>query len=211
MKYYYNPPLIVKILNRNFHWNTRNNNILLTFDDGPTEEATMKILNILKSNNIKAVFFCVGNSIKNNSDLTYKILEDGHTIANHTMNHKILTKMSREESIRDISSFNDLLKEKYNYNVKYFRPPHGRFNLKTNNILNELNLKCIMWNLLSYDYKNNIAKVKYAMDNHLNENSIIVFHDSIKCLDIIEESLNYTIEQANKKGFIFGEPEDCLK
>jgi hypothetical protein len=68
-----------------------------------------------------------------------------------------------------------------------------------------------MWNLLSYDYENNIDKVKYAIDNHLNENSIIVFHDSAKCIRIIEESLNYTIEQADKKGLKFGEPEDCLK
>ena len=53
--------------------------------------------------------------------------------------------------------------------------------------------------------------MKYAIDNYLKKKSIIVFHDNIKCDDIIEESLNYTIEQANKKGFNFGEPEDCLK
>ena len=68
-----------------------------------------------------------------------------------------------------------------------------------------------MWNLLSYDYENSIGKVKYAIDNYLKENSIIVFHDNIKCDDIIEESLIYTIEQANKKGFKFGGPEGCLK
>ncbi|MDZ7623307.1 MAG: polysaccharide deacetylase family protein [Ignavibacteriaceae bacterium] len=211
MKYYYNPPLIVKILNRSFHWNTRNNKILLTFDDGPTEAATLKILSILRANHLKAVFFCVGNNIKNQQALAERILSDGHTIANHTMNHKLLTKMSREESIDEITPFNNLLKEKFNYNVKYFRPAHGRFNLKTKGILKELNLECVMWNLLTYDYENNIQKVKYAIDNYLKENSILVFHDSIKCSDIIEEALNYTIEQADKRGFKFGEPEDCLK
>jgi peptidoglycan/xylan/chitin deacetylase (PgdA/CDA1 family) len=211
LKYYYNPPLIVKILNRSFHWNTRNNKILLTFDDGPTESATLKILNILRANHLKAIFFCVGNNIKNQQALAERMLSDGHTIANHTMNHKMLTHMSREESITEIGAFNDLMIEKFRYNVKYFRPAHGRFNLKTNGILKELNMKCVMWNLLSYDYENNIDKVKYAIDNYLNENSIIVFHDSIKCNYIIEESLNYTIEQAGRKGYQFGEPEDCLK
>jgi len=185
--------------------------MLLTFDDGPTEAATMRILNILGANHLKAIFFCVGNNIKNQRALAERILSDGHTIANHTMNHKLLTKMSREESITEIGAFNDLMKEKFNYSVKYFRPAHGRFNLKTNGILNELNLKCVMWNLLTYDYENNIEKVKYAIDNYLNENSIIVFHDSIKCSDIIEEALNYTIEQAGRKVYQFGEPEDCLK
>lgn len=211
MKYYYNPPLIVKILNRSFHWNTRNNKILLTFDDGPTEAATQRILKTLRANHLKAIFFCVGNNIKNQQALAERMLSDGHTIANHTMNHKMLTQMSRKESITEIGAFNDLMIEKFRYNVKYFRPAHGRFNLKTNGILKELNMKCVMWNLLSYDYENNIDKVKYAIDNYLNENSIIVFHDNIKSNYIIEESLNYTIEQAVRMGFKFGEPEDCLK
>lgn len=208
---HFRPPLLIQKLFGNFIWESSNNKILLTFDDGPTEAATLKILSILRANHLKAVFFCVGNNIKNQQALAERILSDGHTIANHTMNHKMLTKMSREESIREISSFNDLMKEKFNYNVKYFRPPHGRFNLKTNGILKEFNMKCIMWNLLSYDYASSIDKVKYAIDNYLKENSIIVFHDSIKCSYIIEEALNYTIEQADKRGFKFGEPEDCLK
>jgi peptidoglycan/xylan/chitin deacetylase (PgdA/CDA1 family) len=211
LKYYYNPPSIVKFLNRNFYWSTRNNKILLTFDDGPTEAATPKILSILRANHLKAVFFCVGNNIKNQQALAQRILSDGHTIANHTMNHKLLTKMSREVSIVELSTFNELMKDKFNYKVKYFRPAHGRFNFKTNGILKELNLKCVMWNLLTYDYENNIEKVKYAIDSYLNENSILVFHDSIKCSGIIEEALNYTIKQADKMDFKFGEPEDCLK
>jgi len=211
VNYRYRPPVLIQKFFNNFIWETSNDKILLTFDDGPTEVTTQKILNILRTNNLKAVFFCVGSNINKHPKLVQNMIRDGHTIANHTMSHKMLTKMNREEAIREISSFNDLLKEKINYNVKYFRPPHGRFNLKTNGMLKELNMKCIMWNLLSYDFENNVEKVKYAIDNYLKENSIIVFHDNIKCDAIIEESLNYTIEQANKKGFKFGEPEDCLK
>ena len=208
---HFTPPLLIQKLFNNFIWETSNDKILLTFDDGPTEVTTQKILNILRTNNLKAVFFCVGSNINKHPKLVQNMIRDGHTIANHTMSHKMLTKMNREEAIREVSSFNDLMKEKFNYEVKYFRPPHGRFNLKTNGMLKELNMKCIMWNLLSYDFENNVEKVKYAIDNYLKENSIIVFHDNIKCDAIIEESLNYTIEQANKKGFKFGEPEDCLK
>ena len=194
-----------------FIWQTSNNKILLTFDDGPTESVTIKILSLLKNNNIKAVFFCVGDNIKNHPELTEQILGEGHTVANHTMNHKLITKMSREEATNEIESFNDLMKEKFNYGVKYFRPPHGRFNLKTNRILSELNLKCIMWNLLTYDFKNDIKRVQYSIDKYLSANSVIVYHDNVKNYDIIEGSLNYTIEQAAKKGFKFGEPKDCLK
>lgn len=208
---FFTPPKLIPKLFSNFIWKTSNNKILLTFDDGPTEAATLKILTVLSANHLKAVFFCVGNNINNQQALAGKILSDGHTIANHTMNHKLLTKMNRKELISDITAFNDLMKDKFNYDVKFFRPPYGIFNLRTNGILNELKIKCVMWNLLTYDYENNIEKVKYSIDNHLKEHSIIVFHDSIKCGDIIEEALNYTIEQAKKKGLKFGEPEECLK
>jgi len=211
LRFKYHPPLLIKKLFSNFIWETSNEKVILTFDDGPTEETTIKILNILRTNNIRAVFFCVGDNIQKHPELTEKILEEGHTIGNHTINHKLLTRMNREESIEEINSFNKLMKEKYNYDVKYFRPPHGRFNLKTNEILNGLNLKCVMWSLLTYDFDNAFVKVKYAIDNYFRENSIIVFHDNVRCSEIIEESLNYTIEQASNKGFVFGEPEDCLK
>lgn len=211
MRYKYHPPYLVKKFFNDFIWETSNNKILLTFDDSPTEAATQKILNVLKLNQLKAVFFCVGNNIAKHPGLTEKILEDEHTIANHTMSHKMLTKMNSEESVKEISSFNWLMKERFNYDVKYFRPPHGKLNLKTNRILNELNLKCVMWNLLTYDFKNDVKKVKYSIDKYLQKNSIIVFHDSLKSSDIIEESLSYTIEQVSKKGFEFGEPGICLK
>lgn len=211
MRYKYHPPTIVQKLFNNFIWKTSNNKILLTFDDGPTEAATLKILSILRTNQIKAVFFCVGNNLKQQPELAEKLLKDGHSIANHTMSHRLLTQMNGEESIQEINSFNDLMKEKFDYTVKYFRPPHGWFNLRTNSILNNLNMKCVMWSLLTYDYENEIEKVKYAVDKYLKANAIVVFHDSTKCSDIIEQALNYTIEQANKNGYKFGEPEDCLK
>jgi peptidoglycan/xylan/chitin deacetylase (PgdA/CDA1 family) len=202
--------LIQKLFN-GFIWNTSNNKILLTFDDGPTEAVTLKILSILRANNIKSVFFCVGNNIIKHPSLTEKIFEDGHTIANHTMNHKLLTRMNREESIKEVQPFNDLMKEKFSNEVKYFRPPQGRFNLNTNSLMKKLGLKCVMWSLLTYDYENNFDKVKFSIDNYLKKNSIIVFHDNIKCEDIIEKSLNYTIDYAARNGYEFGEPDDCLK
>ena len=211
MSFRYRPPVLAQKLFGNFIWKTSNNKILLTFDDGPTKAATLKILSILKSNKIKSIFFCVGNNIIQYPYLAEKILENGHTIANHTTNHKLLTKMNREESIEEIKSFNDLMLGKFNYQARFFRPPHGRFNLKTNSILNELNLKCVMWSLLSYDFENNIEKVKYSIQKFLKENSIIVLHDSAKCSEIIGAALCYTVDYAAKKGYQFGEPEDCLK
>jgi peptidoglycan/xylan/chitin deacetylase (PgdA/CDA1 family) len=211
LNFLYSPPVLVKKLFGNFIWQTSNNKILLSFDDGPTETVTLKILTVLSKNKIKAIFFCVGNNINKYPDLTKIILAEGHTIANHTMSHKLITKMSWEEAANEISTFNNLIKEKFNYEVRYFRPPHGRFNLKTNSIIRNLNLKGVMWNLLTYDFENDYKKVQHSIDNYLAANSLIVFHDNIKCSSIIEDSLKYTIDKAVENGYTFGEPEDCLK
>jgi peptidoglycan-N-acetylglucosamine deacetylase len=211
LKYIYSPPVIITKLFKDFHWSTSNNKILFTFDDGPTKEATEIILNELSRNKIKAVFFCVGNNIEQNPELVREILNEGHTIGNHTYNHKILTKISNEETDSEIDSFTKLLNDKFNYNVKFFRPPHGRFTISTAKMLAEKNMKCVMWSLLTEDYKNSLETVKFAVSNFLKKNSIIVLHDNIKSKNIIMDSINFIIDEAFKKGYSFGEPAECLK
>lgn len=211
MSYIINPPLIIKFFFKDFYWNTFNDKILLTFDDGPTVEVTELILNILSKNKIKAVFFCVGNNVKNHQSLVKEILDQGHLIANHTFNHKRLNKLSKTETDEEINSFNRIMKEKFDYDVKYFRPPHGKFTISTNGILKKKGLKCVMWSLLTQDYKNDFETVKFAVRNYLKKNSIVVLHDSIKSKEIIKDSINFIIDETAKKGFSFGEPEECLK
>uniref|UniRef100_A0A7V2ZKK4 Polysaccharide deacetylase family protein n=1 Tax=Ignavibacterium album TaxID=591197 RepID=A0A7V2ZKK4_9BACT len=211
MKYKYNPPSIIKKIFNQFYWNTTNNKILLTFDDGPIPESTEIILSELSKHKIKALFFCVGDNIRKHPSLAKEILAEGHTIGNHTFNHKILKPLSYEDKIQQIQSFNHLMKEEFNYEVKYFRPPHGKFQLSTNNLLAQFNLQNVMWSLLTYDYKNNFELVKFAVTNFLNKNSIVVLHDSLKSKEIIRDSISFIADEAAKKNFSFGEPSECLK
>ncbi len=210
MSYIISPPLIIKKLFNDFYWNTSNDKILLTFDDGPTTEATELILNTLLRNKVKVAFFCVGNNVKDHHSLVRQILSEGHLIANHTFNHKKLNRISNTETVEEIDSFNNILKEEFNYDIRYFRPPHGKFTISTKGILKEKKMKCVMWSLLTQDYKNDFETVKFAVRNYLKKNSIIVLHDSIKSKEIIKDSINFIIEEATKKGFSFGEPTECL-
>ncbi len=128
MKYKYDPPFLIKKIFSNFNWNTINNKILLTFDDGPIPEITELILDSLNKYEIKSLFFCVGDNIKKYPDLAKKILDNNHLIGNHTFHHKILTKLKAKNIHEEIDSFNEIMKDQFSYEVKYFRPPHGRFN-----------------------------------------------------------------------------------
>ncbi len=211
MKYSYNPPWLVKKIFNDFVWNTTNNKILLTFDDGPIAETTELVLSILNSSKIKAVFFCVGDNIKKFPELTSEIIRAGHSIGNHTFNHKILRTLSHQEKLNQIQSFNKLLFDEFGYRVKYFRPPHGRFELTTKRLLKKNNLKNVMWSLLTYDYKNNFEVVKFAVKNYLTCDSIIVLHDSIKSKNILSDSIQLIIDEAMERNFSFGEADECLK
>ena len=211
MKYLYNPPLIIKKLFKSFYWQTTSNKILLTFDDGPNPGTTEKILNTLNRLKITSLHFCVGENLDRYKDLTNKILSEGHAIGNHTYYHKTLTSLNTKESLEEIRSVNSLMRNDFSYNIKYFRPPYGRINFKTKKIVNETGMKCVMWNLLTYDYKNDIKRVKFSIDNYLQNNSIIVLHDNNKSSDFIVDSIKYISDKAAAKGFEFGVPEECLK
>ncbi|MHB8578754.1 MAG: polysaccharide deacetylase family protein [Ignavibacteriaceae bacterium] len=211
LKYFYDPPLAIKFLFKDFIWNTSVRKVLLTFDDGPTPETTQVILRALEGFKVKSLFFCVGENVKNYPDLISEILSEGHEIGNHTYSHGIITRLSNLELKSQIDLFNRMLEDNHNYRVKYFRPPHGRFNFRTQKVMAEKKLKNVMWSLLTYDYRNDINLVNFAVKKYLNNNSIIVLHDSRRSKKIIVDSIKIIMEEVSKKGFEIGNPAECLK
>ena len=211
MKYKYVPPAIIRKIFSNFIWQTSNKKILLTFDDGPNPGTTEIILDELQNNNIKAAFFCVGNNIQKYKPLAEEILASGNIIANHTYNHKVVTNLSTSDFNNEISMFNNIAHELLGITPKYFRPPHGKFNLNTEKILKNYEMKNIMWSLLTYDYKNDLAIVQNSVKKYLKNNSIIVLHDSLKSKNIIRDSIKCIVDESLKKGFEIGDPDECLK
>lgn len=210
MKFQYNPPFIVKKIFRKYYWNTTNGEILLTFDDGPNPGTTEVILDILDKENIKAIFFCVGSNVSKHPVLTENIIKQGHIIANHTYNHQDVLFYNRRTE-KEIKSFNSLLNDLFDYKVEYFRPPHGRFGIRLAGVLESFNLHNVMWSLLTYDYKNDINIVKFALQNYLASDSIVVFHDSKKSKDVIKESIKILVDISKMQDFKIGVPWECLK
>ena len=210
MKSLYNPPKILKWMFNNFIWKSSIDKILLTFDDGPLLGNTETILNELQNHSIKAIFFCVGNNVAINHSLAQEIISEGHTIGNHTYNHKRVQMLSKSERVDEIKRCSEIIKDKLTYEVKYFRPPHGRFNFNLANELGEMNLQNVMWSMLTYDYKNNFDIVKKSAQ-YLEKNSIIVLHDNKKSQPIIIDSIKYLVDEIHKRNFEIGTPEECLK
>lgn len=210
-KYFYTPPVVVKKFYPNTIWNTSNNKILLTFDDGPTPDVTMNVLEKLDEYNIKALFFCLGVNLESNSKIINEILGRGHSIGAHGWYHNKITKMTNAKILDNISKMKEIFSSQYNYKIKYFRAPYGRIYPFQASMLGKIDIKNIMWSLVTYDYESDFSKVKYAVDNFLKDNSIVVLHDSLSSEKILSESIDYLLDSIYENQFKIGAPEKCLK
>jgi peptidoglycan-N-acetylglucosamine deacetylase len=210
LKYLYNPPIILKKIFDDFSWNTNNGKVLLTFDDGPNPGTTEVILKRLSDEKIKALFFCVGENVQKYPELVRQIKDAGHTFGNHTFNHKKLNQISDKEKDSQIFSVNKIFREQFDIDIKYFRPAHGRFQLSTPALMKRHDLKNVMWSLLTYDYKNDLSIVKFAVEKYLKRNSIVVLHDSNKSKNIIYDSIGFIVDEVRKRDYQFGETKECL-
>ena len=99
--------------------------IYLTFDEGYEAGYTEKILNTLKENDVKATFFITSHYLNTASELVERMINEGHTVGNHTVNHKSMPSISDEEIEKEIMKLHQAVMEKFNYEMKYMRPPKG--------------------------------------------------------------------------------------
>ena len=178
---------------------TLDKEIWLTFDDGPTLEVTPWILSILKKENVKATFFLVGQQIEEFPELVGTIIKDGHTIANHSYSHKNGWLTNKEKYLEDIENCQVLIP-----NNKLFRPPYGKITKAQITALKG-RYKIILWDVLSYDFKQNTSpkKVQENIIQNTTSGSIIVMHNNQMSFKNLEPILGKTIQQLKAKGYNF--------
>lgn len=181
--------------------------IYLTFDDGPTPEVTEWVLSILKTHNVKATFFCIGDNIRKYPELFQYVIAEGHHIGNHTHNHLQGWKTSNKNYLLNtIACEKEIQRFELNRSQsKLFRPPYGKLGSIQAAKLRKLGYKIIMWDVLSADFDIRITPeecLKNVVKN-TTQGSIIVFHDSRKAFKNLEYALPKTIEILKEKGFLF--------
>lgn len=192
------PPSLVKKIYPSLTWKvkTEKKELFLTFDDGPTPNVTTKILQLLDIYNAKASFFCLGNNIDKHPDLFRQLVAAGHSIGNHTYNHKNGWKHTTSDFLHDVSTFEEV------YTSKLFRPPYGRMKSSQIKIIKR-DYNIIMWSILSQDYDESISPevcAELACGNW-EKGSIIVFHDSLKAEKNMLFALEKVLEKANAEGW----------
>jgi peptidoglycan/xylan/chitin deacetylase (PgdA/CDA1 family) len=194
------------LIGLNFHINSVNSldtidkKVMLTFDDGPCE-STISVLEILKKNQVNALFFLIGKNINNNEYIVKQIIDDGHSIGNHSFSHHFWFDIwSTKKVITDIAQCQEII-EKYQPNKNLFRPPYGVTNPNIARALKKLGLKSIGWNIRSYDTSiKDIEKINARILSQLKPGGIILLHDR---LDFMPELLEKLIPAIKQKGYEF--------
>ena len=171
--------------------------VALTFDDGPSPKYTKAILNILDRYHIKATFFVMGMFAKRYPELIKEIQARGNVIANHSMTHPFLTRMNNKKLYYEVVETNRIVKDIVGYAPVCLRPPFGLTNQRIKDFVHSQQMRLIMWDLNSFDYKKQpvsqlinwvLAKTKPGDDVLLHDGSGNSFQ-TVKALPAIIEGL----------------------
>lgn len=129
--------------------------LYLTFDAGYENGCTARILDTLGAHNVKAAFFLVGHYMETNPDLVRRMAAEGHTVANHSMHHPDMTKLSREEFAAELTALEDRYREVTGQEIaKFYRPPQGIYDEATLKAAKALGYRTVFWSLAYADWDN---------------------------------------------------------
>ena len=158
--------------------------IYLTFDNGYEAGYTTKILDTLKENDVKATFFVTAHYLNTASDLVERMIQEGHIVGNHTVNHKIMPEITNEEIKQEVMKLHQAVYEKFGYEMKYIRPPKGEFSQRSIITTNNLGYKHVMWSFAYVDWEENNQpseeKAKKTILDNLHNGEIMLLHGNSK-------------------------------
>jgi len=204
-------PSFIQRLFPNYVWDFSSNDkiLYLTFDDGPTPEITQWTLNILKQYNAKATFFCIGNNVAKHPEIFHAVLNEGHSIGNHTNDHLKGWNTSTKKYLENVTKSEAIINKELDcseFKLSLFRPPFGQLKKSQGKAIIQLGYKIIMWSVVAFDWEKKVSKeqcLKNVIYKTSAKNNIIVFHDSVKASRNMMYALPKVLEHFSKKGYVF--------
>lgn len=205
MKIPHRTPFFLPLLFPSLLWRvpTDRKEVFLTFDDGPIHGPTEFVLDELKKFDIRATFFCIGDNIRKHRSVFRRIVDEGHTIGNHTFNHVSGWGTDTREYLANIELVNQTVANEGIQAPHLFRPPYGRITFSQVRALQDI--KIVMWDVLSCDYAKNVSPEECLAKTlrAVRPGSIIVFHDSLKAEKNMTYALPRFVERLLNDGYQF--------
>jgi peptidoglycan/xylan/chitin deacetylase (PgdA/CDA1 family) len=152
--------------------------IALTYDDGPNDPHTLRLLEVLAKHDVRATFFLIGRYVQQRPDIAREVVRSGHVVGNHTFTHPLLIFKGASEIRDELEQCRQSLLEVVGGHSNLFRPPFGGRRPGTLRIAREMGLEPIMWNVTGYDWNAPpAALIERKISNRVRGGDVILLHD----------------------------------
>lgn len=180
------------------------NTVTLSFDQGYENGYTAPILDTLKEKEVRAIFFLTGHYVRSQPELVQRMIDEGHILGNHSDSHKVYCEeLSIEESFEDAKWMQDYLRDNFDYEMRLFRFPEGKFSEQALALMQQMGYKSVFWSFAysDWDVKNQPSPTA-AMEKimkYLHPGEIMLLH-SVGSTNA--EILPQVIDTIRDKGYI---------
>lgn len=180
--------------------------VVLTFDDGPSEATTPRLLDILAEKDVPATFFMLGSKAKANPKIVKRASKEGHEVASHTMYHQNLVRISVDAVKSDVNEAKSAIKDILGRNPRFTRPPYGNIN---DNVRSTVGTPMILWSVDTEDWRSkNVDSILSTAMSELHDGAIILMHD---VYPTSVDAVPKLIDAVREKGYEFASLSEITK
>jgi peptidoglycan/xylan/chitin deacetylase (PgdA/CDA1 family) len=152
--------------------------IALTYDDGPNDPHTLRLMEVLAKHGARATFFLIGRYVQRRTDIVRELVQAGHVVGNHTFTHPLLIFKTEAEIRKELSECHAALTDAMGEHSNLFRPPFGGRRPAVLRIARELGLDPVMWNVTGYDWNAPSARViEQKVTKQTRGGDVVLLHD----------------------------------
>ena len=152
--------------------------LALTYDDGPNDPHTLRLLEVLARHDVRATFFLIGRYLKQRPDIARELVRAGHVVGNHTFSHPNLIFASARKTAMQLRDCEQALNDAVGEHSRLFRPPFGGRRPATLKIARALGLEPVMWNVTGWDWKGKPTEyVEQKVRRQIRGGDVILLHD----------------------------------
>ena len=157
--------------------------LYLTFDAGYENGCTAQILDVLRKHDAPAVFFLVGNYIEKNPDLVKRMVDEGHTVGNHTLTHPDMSALSGEAFAAELEGLEQLYAQRVGGEpAKLYRPPQGVYSQENLEQAQAMGYRTVFWSLAYADWDNknqpDPAAAVEKLTGRLHPGAVVLLHST---------------------------------